>query len=280
MSCDYQAMTKTGDSTNGDGVEENFGTSGTKTMVQSARFEIEKFDGTNNFAIRQCEVRDVLIQQGLVVVLWAMPFSMKKEEWERLNAHARSIIQLCLGKQQKYGVMNITSAKELWATLGTKYMKNSAENRLHLKSELYRFQYKEGTKMIGHLEEFNELLVELENLEEIIKDEDKALILMNSLPESYEPFMTTWIYGRETIKYDEISSTLMNHEVRHLNRQEMNNSEAVMVRGRSKEKKGLYMKNNRSRTRGVSKNKKFLDKDECVFCHEKGHWKNDCPKIN
>ena len=42
------------------------------------------------------------------------------------------------------------------------------------------FQYKEGTKMIGHLEEFNKLLAELANLEKLIKDEDKALILMNS----------------------------------------------------------------------------------------------------
>ncbi|KAB2631285.1 hypothetical protein D8674_008804 [Pyrus ussuriensis x Pyrus communis] len=109
-------MTKTNDSTSGDDVEEKSSTSGTKTTVQSARFEIEKFDGMNNFAIWQCEVRDVLIQQGLVV------------KWERLNAHACSTIQLCLGKQQKYGVMNITYTKELWNALETKYMKKSAKN--------------------------------------------------------------------------------------------------------------------------------------------------------
>ena len=97
-------------------------------MVQSARFEIEKFDGMNNFAMWQCEVRDVLIQQGLVFVLGDMSLSLKNEEWERLNAYACSSIRLCLGKQQKYGVMNINSAKELWATLETKYMKNSVEN--------------------------------------------------------------------------------------------------------------------------------------------------------
>ena len=128
------------------------GTEVTKTSVQSARFEIEKFVGTNNFAMWQCEVKDVLIQQGLLVVLGDMPMSMKKEEWQLLNAHACSTIRLCLGKAQKYGAMNISSAKELWDTLESKYLKKSAENRLYLKSKLYRFQYKEGTKMIDHLE--------------------------------------------------------------------------------------------------------------------------------
>ncbi|KAM1533333.1 hypothetical protein ACFX10_007250 [Malus domestica] len=255
------------------------GTEVTKTSVQSARFEIEKFIGTNNFTLWQCEVKDVLIQQGLLAVLGDMPMMMKKEEWQQLNAHACFTIRLCLGKAQKYGVMNISSAKELWDTLESKYLKKSAENRLYLKSKLYRFQYKEGTKMIDHLEEFNKMVAELLNLEETIKDEDKALILMNSLPESYESYVTTWIYGRETIKFDEISSAVMNHEVRNLDRQERNNSEALMVRGRSRDRKSAMQKKGKSRSRGASSNMRFLDKDECAFCHEKGHWKKDCPKI-
>lgn len=87
----------------------------------------------------QCEVKDVLIQQGLLVVLGDMPMPMKKEEWKRLNAHACSSIRLYLGKAQKYGVMNNSSAKDLWNTLESKYLKKSAENRLYLKRKLYRF---------------------------------------------------------------------------------------------------------------------------------------------
>jgi hypothetical protein len=90
------------------------GTEVVKTTMQSARFEIEKFVGTNNFAMWECEVKDVLmIQQGLLVVLGVMPISMKKEERERLNAHACSSIRLCLGKAKKYSVTNISSAKDL-----------------------------------------------------------------------------------------------------------------------------------------------------------------------
>ena len=33
-----------------------------RTSVSNAKFEVEKFDGTNNFNMWQCEVMDVLIQ--------------------------------------------------------------------------------------------------------------------------------------------------------------------------------------------------------------------------
>ncbi|CAL9000146.1 unnamed protein product [Prunus brigantina] len=250
---------------------DNEGTEVAKTTVQSARFEIKKFLGTNNFSMWQCEVKDVLIQQGLLVVLGDMPMSMK-EEWKQLNAHACSSIRLCLGKAQKYGVMNISSAKDLWNTLESKYLKNSAENRLYLKSKLYRFQYKEGTKMIDHLEELNKLIDELLNLEGTIKDEDKALILMNSLPESYESFITTWIYGKETNKFDEISSAVMNHEVRNLDRKERNNSEALMVRGRSKEIKSSNRKNSKSPGNMDYMNEWVLDTSYTHHMTSQSHW--------
>ncbi|KAL5856796.1 hypothetical protein ACOSQ3_004254 [Xanthoceras sorbifolium] len=48
-------------------------------------------------------------------------------------------------------------------------------------------------------------------------------------------------------------------------------TEALTVRGRSqKQQKGR---------RGRSHSKGRLGKDECAFCHEKGHWKKDCPKL-
>ncbi|KAM1583756.1 hypothetical protein PS1_031576 [Malus domestica] len=40
-----------------------------RTTVQNAKFEVEKFDGTNNFGMWQCEVKDVLAQQDLLAAL-------------------------------------------------------------------------------------------------------------------------------------------------------------------------------------------------------------------
>ena len=38
-------------------------------MMTNTKFDVEKFDGTNNFDIWQCEVQDILFQQELDVAL-------------------------------------------------------------------------------------------------------------------------------------------------------------------------------------------------------------------
>ena len=47
--------------------------------------------------------------------------------------------------------------------------------------------------------------------------------------------------------------------------------EAHTVRGCNQSRK--------PRRRGRSQSKGKLAKDECAFCHKKGHWKKDCPKL-
>ena len=50
-----------------------------------------------------------------------------------------------------------------------------------------------------------------------IDDEDRAIILLCSLPESYEHLVTTLTYGKEDIKVDEIVTALLGHEQRRNN---------------------------------------------------------------
>ena len=65
---------------------------------------------------------------------------------------------------------------------------------------------------------------------------------MNSLPaEEYETFTLTFINGRQTLDYNEVSSTLTNYETRRKERQPSQSSssaEALAVRGRGSYRKG------------------------------------------
>lgn len=161
-------------------------------------------------------------------------------------------------------------------------MKKSVENRLYLKKKLFRFQYKKGTPMIEHLDNFNKIIADLQNLEVEIKDEDMALLLLNSLPETYDHLTTTLLYGKDEVKFIDVSNALVNNEFRKKDQHDHKDttSEALMAsRGRMNNRKSVKFGGrgrSRSKSRGEPSHRR-LAKDECAYCHQKGHWKKDCP---
>ena len=232
-----------------------------RTMVSNAKFEVEKFDGTNNFSMWQCKVMDVLVQHSLDITLEDKLEEMSNKDWEKINRQACSTIHLCLAKNPKYFVMRETKAKELWKKLEDKYMTKSVENHLYLKKKLFRFQYHAGISLFEHLNDYNKILADLQNLEVDISNEDKSLLLLNSLFDTHDHLITTVLYGKDEIKYDDVSNALNNYEYCKKDKQAQRDTmtKALIVKGMSNDKK--------------------LEKDKCVYCRKKGHQKKDCPLL-
>jgi len=72
----------------------------------------------------------------------------------------------------------------------------------------------EGTAMLEHLNFFNKVISELLAVDVKIDEDDKALILPSSLPESYVHIVTTMLYGKKTLILKEITSTLLSNEIK------------------------------------------------------------------
>ena len=61
---------------------------------------------------------------------------------------------------------------------------------------------------------YTKLLTDLVNVDVEIDEEDKTVILLNSLSrEEYKTFTLTLINGRKSLNYSEVSVTLVNYEV-------------------------------------------------------------------
>ncbi|KAE8708925.1 Serine/threonine-protein kinase HT1 [Hibiscus syriacus] len=108
-------------------------------------------------------------------------------------------------------------------------------------------------------------------------DEDRAMILLCSLPPSYKHMVTTLTYGKETINVEEIIVALLAHNQRKQNAGENSQADSLYVkgnrdRGRKPEKAGSGKRNSRSKSR----DKKTI---HYYKCKEAGHIKRDCPKL-
>jgi len=67
---------------------------------------------------------------------------------------------------------------------------------------------------------YTKLFADLANMDEMIKDEDKVLILLSSfLDDEYKTFVLTLINGKSSLTFDEVSTTLLNHELRRKDRE-------------------------------------------------------------
>ena len=79
----------------------------------------------------------------------------------------------------------------LWAKLESLYQSKSLLNRILLKKRLYSLKMKEGAKVSEHLNTFNDILSQLESIGVKMDDEDKAVTLLCTLPDSYDNLVTT-----------------------------------------------------------------------------------------
>ena len=105
-----------------------------------------------------------------------------------------------------------------------------------MKRRLYRFQLKRGNSVDDHLNAYTKLLADLVNVDVKIEDEDKACILLCSLPdEEYETFVLTLMTGKETLNYNNVSGAIINYELRRKEREpfKSESGEALSARGRS-----------------------------------------------
>ena len=88
-------------------------------------------------------------------------------------------------------------------------MSRTLTTKLYLKQKLYGLKMQEGSDLVEHLNVFNQLVADLARREVNVDDEDKAIILLCSLPPSYEHVVTTLTYGKKTIKIEDITAALL-----------------------------------------------------------------------
>jgi len=123
-----------------------------------------------------------------------------------------------------------------------------------------------GCSINEHMNSYTRLLTDQVNVDVKIDEEDKVVILLNSLPrEEYGTFTLTLINERKSLNYYEVSAALVSYEARRQDRlssSENTTAEALAERGRSSNRKGRDDQG-RSKSRSGFRDMK---RNQCALC--------------
>jgi hypothetical protein len=135
-----------------------------------------------------------------------------------------------LSESVYYTVQACTTVNELWKTLSDTYEKMVAATKIYLIRRLYNLWMKESDSITAHLNDYEGIISQLSAQGMTIDDELKALLLMSTLPQSWETFvMTVCNASAAATKYSETTSSILSEDARRKTFVQNSASEAYTV---------------------------------------------------
>ncbi|RVW92338.1 Retrovirus-related Pol polyprotein from transposon TNT 1-94 [Vitis vinifera] len=208
---------------------------------------IEKFDGTD-FAYWRMQIEDYLYGRKLHLPLLGTNLREKTQQMKALSGM---------------------------------YEKPSANNKVHLMKKLFNLKMAENASVAQHLNEFNTITNQLSSVEIDFDDEIRALIVLASLPNSWEAMRmaVSNSTGKEKLKYNDIRDLILAEEIRRRDAGETSGSGSALnleTRGRGNNRnsnQGRSNSRNSNRNRSKSRSGQQV---QCWNCGKTGHFKRQC----
>ena len=246
---------------------------------------IEKFDG-RDFGYWKMQIEDYLYGKKLhLPLLGQKPEAMKDEEWISLDRQVLGLIRLTLTRKVAHNIIKERTTAGLMAALSGMYEKPSANNKVYLMKKLFNLKMAEGMPVTQHLNNFNTITNQLSSVEIDFDDEIRALILLASLPNSWEAMRTAVSNsaGKSKLNYDDIRDLILGEEVRRRDAGESSTSGSALnveTRGRRFDK---YSNRGRSKSRPRPRQDRSKSRSrkpiECWHCGKPGHIQANCYKM-
>lgn len=165
----------------------------------------------------------------------------------------------------------MTTTLEIWKKLDNLYLTKTLSSRLFLKARFFTFRMKDNQKLQDHIDEFNKLCLDLENINVKYDDEDRVLVLLHSLPWSYEHFVDILHHSREKLSLDDVIGALNSKDLRFKLDEKSPTGDVLTIRSRNTKRD--------PKTKGKSRSNSRNGKNpvKCYYCHEDWHIKRNCP---
>ncbi|KAK8957726.1 hypothetical protein KSP39_PZI001286 [Platanthera zijinensis] len=223
------------------------------------------------------------------------PTDAEKEEQKRWNDNQRvvqTLILASIGDQLQRKFLD-TPAKEIVAQLEKMFTDSARKERYKTTIALTRCKMMEGESVSVHFLKVQGYLEKLEKLNSPIPEDIAEDIILGSLPYSFKDFIMHYHMREKNMTINELHNALKTAEV------DMGKTKGNAVLAVTSESKKIFKKRDNAKGQTSKGNPHLKGKrggtqgstskggsvknspnslTECYHCHEKGHFKMNCPK--
>ncbi|KAE8678427.1 Detected protein of confused Function [Hibiscus syriacus] len=132
-------------------------------------------------------MKAILRKDGCLAAISERPVDFTDDnKWIEMDGNAMVNFHLALADEVLSSIEEKKIAKEIWDHLTKLYDATSLHNKIFLKRKLYTLRMPESTSVTEHLNTLNTLFSQLTSLSCKIVEQERAELLLQSLPDSYD----------------------------------------------------------------------------------------------
>ncbi|RDX91303.1 hypothetical protein CR513_26737, partial [Mucuna pruriens] len=153
--------------------------------------------------------------------------------------------------------------RTLWKKIESLYATKCGNNKFFLLNFIVSLKFKEGTSLSDHLNDFQEILDQMSKMGIKFEDEILGLLLLNSLPESWETFKVSITNSTPNgvVSLPMVKGGILNEEMRRKAQGFSSQSKVLVTENREKSQKKEREKSI-SKSKSKYKNEKDDDDDD------------------
>nr|QIA97933.1 hypothetical protein AP_R.00g000310-v1.0.a3 [Amaranthus palmeri] len=174
-------------------------------------------NGTNNHLWKP-KMKDLLYVKSwhLPVFTTQKPDGKSEEQWEFEHEQVCGFIRQWVDDNVLNHINEEVNARTLWKKLESLYASKSGNNKLFLIKQLMNLKYNENKALSDHLSDFHGITQQLSAMEIKFDDEVQGLLLLSTLPDSWDTFRMTLCNGAPSgkVTLDFVKVGILNEEMR------------------------------------------------------------------
>ncbi|BAA97536.1 retroelement pol polyprotein-like [Arabidopsis thaliana] len=198
----------------------------------------------------------------------------KDHSREEKENKARSVIILSVADNILRRIRTEETAAGMISVLDKLYLSDPLSSRISLKRKLFEFKMSENKAVEENIEDFFRIVEDLEKLDVYVSDEDKAFMLLLSLPRKLEQLKYSLDYCEEPLTLGRVMTAIYKKEleVAQIERQTEEEEKRLSLRERERSDYREEQAKGKEKVRSEAREKK----GPCWRCGQKGHVKTEC----